>query len=116
MKFDFKEKTWVMGILNVTPDSFSDGGSYTDVEQAVERKRIIRWGPRTIDLDILLYNQDNMETERLTVPHPRMHERAFVLVPLLEIAPQLKSLYPVQPDGVRLWKARRDLCAFLNDN
>lgn len=86
------------------------------IEEQLERKRIIRWGPRTIDLDILLYNQDNMETERLTVPHPRMHERAFVLVPLLEIAPQLKSRYPVQPDGVRLWKARRDLCAFLNDN
>lgn len=57
------------------------------IEQTLGRKRIIRWGPRTIDLDILLYNQENMKTERLVIPHPRMHERAFVLVPLHEINP-----------------------------
>ena len=49
----------------------------------------VRWGPRTVDLDILLYNNDNIKTENLIVPHPRMHERAFVLVPLLEIAPEV---------------------------
>ncbi|SHH82878.1 MULTISPECIES: 2-amino-4-hydroxy-6-hydroxymethyldihydropteridine diphosphokinase [Virgibacillus] len=57
------------------------------IENELGRKRIIRFGPRTIDLDILLYNQENIEMERLTIPHPRMHERAFVLVPLNEIAP-----------------------------
>ncbi|CQR47446.1 2-amino-4-hydroxy-6-hydroxymethyldihydropteridinepyrophosphokinase [Paraliobacillus sp. PM-2] len=57
------------------------------IEQKLGRKRIKRWGPRTIDLDILLYNQENMKTEYLVIPHPRMHERAFVLVPLYEIAP-----------------------------
>ena len=58
-----------------------------NIEQELGRVRDIRWGPRTVDLDILLYNNDNIETENLIVPHPRMHERAFVLIPLLEIAP-----------------------------
>ncbi|MFU0791286.1 MAG: 2-amino-4-hydroxy-6-hydroxymethyldihydropteridine diphosphokinase [Virgibacillus proomii] len=57
------------------------------IEKELGRKRTIRFGPRTIDLDILLYNQENIKMERLTIPHPRMHERAFVLVPLNEIAP-----------------------------
>lgn len=60
-------------------------------EQATGRKRNgERWGPRTLDLDLLLYNQVEMETEKLVLPHPRMHERAFVLYPLLEIAPALE--------------------------
>ena len=58
-----------------------------EIEKKLGRVREVRWGPRTVDLDILLYNHDNIETENLVVPHPRMHERAFVLVPLLEIAP-----------------------------
>ncbi|MEW9675281.1 2-amino-4-hydroxy-6-hydroxymethyldihydropteridine diphosphokinase [Lentibacillus sp. L22] len=60
------------------------------IEQQLGRKREIRFGPRTVDLDILLYRQEQIETKRLTIPHPRMHERAFVLVPLAEIAPDLK--------------------------
>ncbi|MBP2078505.1 2-amino-4-hydroxy-6-hydroxymethyldihydropteridine diphosphokinase [Oceanobacillus polygoni] len=59
------------------------------VEQQLGRRRGIRFGPRTIDLDILTYNQENSTVERLIIPHPRMHERAFVLIPLQEIAPQL---------------------------
>ena len=62
-----------------------------DIEQLLDRERMIRWGPRTIDLDILLYNQDSMETERLTIPHPRMRERAFVLIPLLELEEELRD-------------------------
>lgn len=58
------------------------------IEQQLGRKRGIRFGPRTIDLDILLYNQENSKMDRLITPHPRMHERAFVLIPLNEIAPQ----------------------------
>lgn len=57
------------------------------IESHLGRERVIRFGPRTIDLDILLYNNENMKTERLTIPHPRMHERGFVLIPLAEIAP-----------------------------
>lgn len=60
-----------------------------EIELNLGRKRTIRFGPRTIDLDILVYNQENRQTERLIIPHPRMHERGFVLIPLKEIAPEL---------------------------
>lgn len=56
------------------------------IEQELGRKRGIRFGPRTIDLDILVYNQENSTIEELLIPHPRMHERAFVMVPFAEIA------------------------------
>lgn len=59
------------------------------VEQKLGRNREVRWGPRTIDLDILLYNNENMKTEKLIIPHPRMHERAFVLVPLQDVNPSI---------------------------
>jgi 2-amino-4-hydroxy-6-hydroxymethyldihydropteridine diphosphokinase len=48
-----------------------------------------RWGPRTLDLDLLLYGDDVIQHERLTVPHPGLHQREFVLYPLFEIAPEL---------------------------
>lgn len=56
------------------------------IEQALGRVRTIKNGPRTIDLDILVYGQQQINNEILIVPHPRMQERAFVLVPLCEIA------------------------------
>ena len=56
-----------------------------------------RWGPRTLDLDILLYGDQLIRTERLQIPHYHMHARAFVLYPLAEIAPALKM-----PDGTAL--------------
>lgn len=59
------------------------------IENELGRKRVVKWGPRTIDLDILLYNHENMKAERLTIPHPHMHERAFVIVPLAEVAPNM---------------------------
>lgn len=64
------------------------------VERAGGRVRTYYGNPRTIDIDIVLYESVQMQTERLTLPHPRMHQRAFVLIPLLEIAPNL-----VLPDG-----------------
>ncbi|WP_336943048.1 2-amino-4-hydroxy-6-hydroxymethyldihydropteridine diphosphokinase [Staphylococcus hominis] len=57
-----------------------------DIEQQLHRVREIRWGPRTLDIDILLYSDDIIETDNLSVPHPRMQERAFVLIPLNDIA------------------------------
>ncbi len=60
------------------------------IEQDMGRKREIKWGPRTIDLDILLYDQLCLNEPDLIIPHPRMHERSFVLVPLAEIAPNVK--------------------------
>ncbi len=61
-----------------------------EVERALGRERREKWGPRTIDLDLLLYGDQVLASEELTVPHPRMRERAFVLQPLAEIAPELR--------------------------
>ena len=65
-------------------------------EQGRERKEN-RWGPRTLDLDIILYANKMIDNERLTVPHYGMKEREFVLYPLFEIAPTLQM-----PDGISL--------------
>lgn len=56
-----------------------------EIENKMGRKRIVRWGPRTIDLDILTYGAENINEPDLQIPHPRMLERAFVLAPLAEI-------------------------------
>jgi len=61
-----------------------------DVERALGRLRIERWGPRTIDVDILLYDDAVIQMPDLVVPHPEMRRRAFVLVPLGEVAPALR--------------------------
>lgn len=58
------------------------------IEQRHGRVRGTRWGPRTLDLDLLLYGDQQIETPRLRVPHPQLHRRAFVLVPLRDIAPE----------------------------
>lgn len=60
-----------------------------DIEQAHGRERPYHNAPRTLDLDLLLYGDDVIASPTLTVPHPRMHERAFVLQPLLEVAPDI---------------------------
>ncbi|ODT13704.1 MAG: 2-amino-4-hydroxy-6-hydroxymethyldihydropteridine diphosphokinase [Kaistia sp. SCN 65-12] len=60
------------------------------IERDHGRERAIRWGPRTLDIDLLLYGTDHVDEDGLIVPHPRMAERAFVLVPLAEIAPELE--------------------------
>ena len=57
-----------------------------EIEQAAHRERLIHWGPRTLDLDILLYDNEVLETEDLIIPHIEMHKRNFVLKPLAEIA------------------------------
>jgi 2-amino-4-hydroxy-6-hydroxymethyldihydropteridine diphosphokinase len=67
------------------------------VEAALGRVREVRWGPRTIDVDVLLYDDLILEEPDLTVPHPRMTERGFVLLPLLDLDPD-----PVLPDGTRV--------------
>ena len=59
------------------------------IEQKQKRVRKTRWGARTLDIDLLLYGSLQINTPKLTIPHPRMHEREFVLKPLLEIAPSL---------------------------
>ncbi len=59
------------------------------VELELKRVRLVHWGPRTIDVDILTYGDYTSQSAELTVPHPRMTERGFVLVPLAELAPEL---------------------------
>ena len=67
------------------------------IEQRGGRKRRQRWGPRTLDIDILLYGQHILSQRRLTIPHPRLAQRRFAVEPLLEIAPDLRL-----PDGQQL--------------
>lgn len=67
------------------------------LEQKHQRVRERHWGPRTLDLDLLLYGTEIISTERLNVPHPFMHERSFVLYPLAEISPVQEF-----PDGRQL--------------
>ncbi|MGE5790051.1 MAG: 2-amino-4-hydroxy-6-hydroxymethyldihydropteridine diphosphokinase [Syntrophaceae bacterium] len=71
------------------------------VEQALGRERRGRWGPRIIDIDILLYGQEIIKTESLIVPHPELHKRRFVLVPINEIAPYvIHALYGISMKGL----------------
>ena len=72
--------------VNISPEQLLE--QLLKIEKEMGRVRTVRWGPRTIDLDLLLYEDAVMNTEYLTLPHPRMEERAFVLVPLREVWPQ----------------------------
>tara|TARA_B110000967_G_C18810263_1_gene523194 strand:+ start:417 stop:941 length:525 start_codon:yes stop_codon:yes gene_type:complete len=72
---------------SLSPESLLD--RLQSIEQQQDRVRTLRWGPRTLDLDILLFDKLVQDTERLTIPHPRMAERAFVLLPLADINPDL---------------------------
>lgn len=81
------------------------------IEQATGRQRTQRWGPRTLDLDLLLFGEFHCDTAQLQLPHPRMHERAFVLAPLAELVPQqplglhgtvAQALAALDCSGVRL--------------
>lgn len=70
-------------------DPFTLLNALQTIEKAQGKKKIRHWGERCIDLDILLYDQDIIETPDLTIPHPQMLNRDFVLVPLAEIAPEI---------------------------
>jgi 2-amino-4-hydroxy-6-hydroxymethyldihydropteridine diphosphokinase len=93
------------------------------VERALGRTRSFQNAPRTLDLDLLLVDDAIFDTTELTLPHPRLHERAFVLVPLAEIAPELvhpgtgktiqELLYTLPDQGVEVsavagWESRQE--------
>ncbi len=78
-----------------------------EIEKQLGRRREIKWGPRIIDIDILLYNNIKIASESLNIPHPHMQDRRFVLQPLAEIAPSY--LHPV------LNKSLQDLLANCPD-
>ncbi len=63
------------------------------IEKALGRQRKIKWGARTIDIDLLYFNDEIINSEQLIVPHPNLHERAFTLIPMVEIAPDF--IHPV---------------------
>ena len=75
-----------------------------EIERQMKRVRQERWGPRTIDLDLLVYRDLTLADERLTIPHPRMKERAFVLMPLADLTPALQ----VEGKSVAHWLAEAD--------
>jgi len=69
------------------------------IEKEMGRKREEKWGSRNVDVDILLYADLIVNSDRLAIPHPRMHQRKFVLVPLAQIAPQ--TLHPLLKKNVK---------------
>jgi 2-amino-4-hydroxy-6-hydroxymethyldihydropteridine diphosphokinase len=69
------------------------------VEKQMGRKRMEKWGPRSIDIDILFYDQKIQHSQGLVIPHPQLHLRRFVLVPMVEIAPSLK--HPILGKNMR---------------
>jgi 2-amino-4-hydroxy-6-hydroxymethyldihydropteridine diphosphokinase len=93
----YEDQDWFINAVAQIETIFSPEellNTFKKVEQIMGRKNTIRWGPREIDLDLLMYDQLCLESPGLVIPHPRLHERSFVLVPLAEIAPDL--FHPVQ--------------------
>lgn len=87
-------------VVEIDPDGLEPADALAAaraVEAALGRVRVERWGPRTIDVDLLLWGDRVVDTADLTIPHPRLHERAFVVLPLLDLDPD-----PRLPGGRRL--------------
>lgn len=86
---DIEQSDYINAVLEcateLSPHDFLD--SLQDIEQKQQRVRQERWGPRTLDLDILMYDDKIITDSRLNIPHIEMHRRGFVLLPLYEIAP-----------------------------
>ncbi len=105
---EFTDQPWFLNCAvalqtNLTAEDFLAG--IMTIEREMGRQRTQPKGPRTIDIDILLFGKATLQTPQLTLPHPAMHQRRFVLEPLAEIAPDLQ--HPV------LKKSARELLALL---
>jgi len=95
---EIREQGWFLNCAievetDLPPQEFMN--ALLDIELLLGRRREIKYGPRTIDLDILLQGDTIVNTPQLTIPHPKMAERRFVLVPLAEIAPQVAPEQPL---------------------
>ncbi len=88
---------------SLSPDDLLD--ACLSIEKQMKRERLERWGPRTIDIDILTFGDLVQHTETLQIPHPRMTERGFVLMPLADFAPDLV----VSGRAVRDWLKSADV-------
>lgn len=84
-------------------------GLCQSLEAAAQRVREIRWGPRTLDVDVLWIDGETVAQSDLEVPHPRMRERAFVMVPVADVAPDLAEGWTGDTSGVRRRGALADL-------
>ena len=74
------------------------GNNIQEIENSRDRKREIHWGPRTLDIDILFYDQEIINTPKLIIPHPYIEKRLFVLVPLSEIL--AKYVHPILNESI----------------
>lgn len=105
------EQNWFVNAVAELETTLSPGellNTLLDIEKSLGRIRGVKWGPRVIDLDILLYDNLVMDEEGLSIPHPYLHERGFVLVPLVEIAP--KVMHP------KFKKCMSELMGGINDH
>lgn len=96
--------------VNTTLEPIQLLDALQSIENAHGRTRSVHWGARTLDLDIILFGDQTIKSEQLTIPHYQMHVRNFVLCPLLDVAPELKL-----PDGTAL-KAMIDESAYQGLN
>jgi 2-amino-4-hydroxy-6-hydroxymethyldihydropteridine diphosphokinase len=90
---DYTEQPWFLNMvaeIETALSPFELLRRAAQVENQLGRQRVADKGPRTIDIDIVLFGDLVLKTEGLTIPHPRMHERRFVLEPLAEIAPDVR--------------------------
>ena len=100
-----------IGATELSPFDLLD--ALKKLERDLGRVDTVRWGPRVIDIDILFYGQQSVQDERLVIPHRDLLRRAFVLIPLAEIAPEARvggvrvadAAAAIDRDGVRPWRA-----------
>jgi len=86
---DLREQPWFLNCVVEAEthfDAFMLLRALREIETKMGSKKLVAKGPRLVDMDILLYGSETIDTQELQVPHPRMHQRRFVLVPLVEIA------------------------------
>ncbi len=98
----YEEQDWFLNGVVAVETGLSLHGLLTllkGIEGVVGRQHRTRWGPREVDLDLLIYAQCCLDTPNLTVPHPEMHRRSFVLVPFAEIAPDVR--HPILQENIQ---------------